>query len=69
MYWHTLRQVNLEGGRDAQECPSVGYPSIAFGVEDFEAAFRSLVGRLSASMRSAVLEMQPAARTQGSPWS
>ena len=39
----TLWQMSLEGARVAQEQPSVGYPNIAFGVEDFEEAFKSLV--------------------------
>ena len=35
--------MSLEGARVAQEQPTVGYPNIAFGVEDFEEAFKSLV--------------------------
>ena len=38
-----LPQVDLEGGRAPQERPSVAYPSIAFGVEDFDEAFKSMV--------------------------
>ena len=40
-------QVNLEGGRATEERPSVGYPSISFGVEDFEEAFKSMVNAIS----------------------
>ena len=37
-------QVNLEGQRSTEERPSVGYPDISFAVEDFDDAFKSLVG-------------------------
>ena len=38
--------MDIEGQRSKEEQPSVGYPDICFAIEDFDDAFRGLVGSL-----------------------